>query len=110
RGPASRIFWTAGISSPISRPMMAITTRISISVNPARTRAFVTERCITALRLCRGLKPRRPPPPSDRPFAPAGHYTSLAEAFQKSQHRQEQGDYDRPDDPAEDDDHDRLEQ
>ncbi len=33
---ASRTFWTAGKSSPINTPMMAMTTSSSISVKPRR--------------------------------------------------------------------------
>src|SRR5262249_17062770 len=42
---ASRTFWTAGTSRPISTAMMAITTNSSISVNADR----VEERCIGSL-------------------------------------------------------------
>jgi len=34
RAAASRTFWTAGSSRPMSTAMMAITTSSSISVNP----------------------------------------------------------------------------
>src|SRR5215475_12173294 len=97
--------------------MMAMTINSSISVKPARDRAWLAW-CIGTLLMS--------------PFAPAKGrlfaerkatrnaalsrserrrlFLRVAQAFEQRQQRHEQGDDDRADDEAEDDDHDRLEQ
>src|SRR5438477_7607747 len=62
----------------------------------------------SALGRCRWASQSLDPPYKTNP--PTGDYTSLAQTFQKSDHRQEQCHDNGPDDATETNDHDRLQQ